>query len=312
MPGWSTNDMADQRGKRFIVTGATAGLGLETALALALKGADVVLVGRDAARGAAAEARIKAGGGAGARFEMCDLASLASVAEFARRLLAEDVPLDGLINNAGVMALPSRLETQDGFERQFGVNYLSHFALTARLLPLLRRARAPRIVNLSSLAHRRGAIHFGDLQFAAYDKWAAYQQSKLAMLMFTLELQRRSDAAGAGLSCLAAHPGWASTEIFGLEPDSSQGRGALMEMGFAVFRFFAQSAAEGALPTLYAATSPDARAGGYIGPGGWGEIKGAPAPAKIFPQALDRGAAERLWHCAEELTGVAFDWRAAH
>jgi NAD(P)-dependent dehydrogenase (short-subunit alcohol dehydrogenase family) len=195
---WSVKDIPDQTGRRAVVTGATGGLGYETALALAGAGAEVILAGRNAAKGRDALARIEAAyPGAAGRFELLDLASLASVAAFAARLAAEDRALDLLVNNAGVMALPVRRITADGFEAQFGTNHLGHFALTLQLLALLGRGRAARVVTVSSLAHRRGRIDFADLQSMRYDPWAAYARSKLANLMFALELQRRRRRASS-------------------------------------------------------------------------------------------------------------------
>jgi NAD(P)-dependent dehydrogenase (short-subunit alcohol dehydrogenase family) len=219
MVGSAQAEVPSQLGRTAIVTGATGGLGYETALALAKAGAEVVLTGRDDRKGASAIEKIgREVPDAKAAYEHLDLASLASVADFAQRMRARQ-SLDLLINNAGVMALPRRQTTADGFEMQFGTNYLGHFALTARLLPLLRRASEPRVVNVSSLAHRTGFIHFDDLQgVRVYSPWKAYGQSKLATLMFALELQRRSDAAGWNLTSNAAHPGFARTGLFASGP----------------------------------------------------------------------------------------------
>jgi len=201
------------------------------------------------------------------------------------------------------MALPRRQTTADGFEMQFGTNHLGHFALTARLMPLLRRASGPRVVSLSSLAHRTGFIDFDDLQGArVYSPWKAYGQSKLACLMFALELQRRSDAAGWNLISNAAHPGFARTNLF------TSGPGGLVSLasGFAA-PLFGHSAADGARPILFAATSPEAKPGAYYGPGGFGELRGAPARALIMPQARDAAAAARLWDASERLVGTSFE-----
>ena len=214
-----------------------------------------------------------------------------------------DSPLDLLINNAGVMALPRRQVTADGFEMQLGTNHLGHFALTARLLPLLRLASAPRVVSVSSLAHRTGSIDFGDLQGERhYSPWKAYGQSKLACLMFALELQRRSDAAGWKLISIAAHPGFARTNLF------SSGPGGLLSMATDVAApFFGHSAADGARPILFAATSPEAKPGSHYGPGGFSELRGSPARALIMPQARDTAAAARLWEVSAKLTGTSFE-----
>ena len=257
MTNWNTTNIPPQQGRSAIVTG-TGGLGYETALALARAGGDVVLAGRSAAKGMASVAQIQAAApGARIVFEQLDLASLASVAAFSDRILGTRASLDLLVNNAGVMTPPTRQTTSDGFELQFGTNYLGHFALTARLLPLLQQGHAPRIVNLSSLAHRSGAIQFDDLQWErSYKPWASYAQSKLAMLMFALELQRRSDAAGWGLMSNAAHPGYARTELIANGP----GKDAfLSKINVLIQPLISHSAADGALPTLFAATSPDAK-----------------------------------------------------
>ena len=256
-------DIPSQTGKTAVVTGATGGLGYETALALTRAGAEVILTGRDDNKGQAAVEKISRDVvGANVSYERLDLANLASIADFAQRM--EGRPsLDLLINNAGVMALPRRQTTADGFEMQFGTNYLGHFALTARLLPLLRAASAPRIVSVSSLAHRTGFIDFNDLQGERiYSPWKAYGQSKLACLIFALELQRRSDAAGWNLISNAAHPGFSRTNLF------AGGPGGLISLAtdFAA-PLLGQSAADGARPILFAATSPEAKPGGYYGPG---------------------------------------------
>jgi NAD(P)-dependent dehydrogenase (short-subunit alcohol dehydrogenase family) len=296
-------EIPSQLGRLAVITGATGGLGYETALALAKAGAEVVLAGRDDRKGASAIEKIsREATDARLSYQHLDLASLASVADFAQRMRARQ-SLDLLINNAGVMALPRRQTTADGFEMQFATNYLGHFALTARLMPLLRRASGPRVVNVSSLAHRTGFIDFDDLQGArVYSPWKAYGQSKLATLMFALELQRRSDAAGWNLTSNAAHPGFARTGLF------ASGPGGLLSLAtdFAA-PFFGHSAADGARPILFAATSPKARPGAYYGPGGIGELRGAPAPALIMPQARDATTAARLWDVSGKLTSTSFD-----
>ena len=293
---------------RAVVTGATGGLGFETALGLARAGAHVILAGRDAAKGQAALERLRRDApGASAEFEALDLASLASVEAFAGRMLAAGPALDTLVNNAGVMAPPARRTTADGFELQWGVNYLGHFALTARLMPALLRAEAgARVVQVSSVAHRRGRMVWDDLGGERrYNAWASYSQSKLAMLIFALELARRAEAQGWPLVSDAAHPGWAATDLIANGPGGGAPgvKGRLLDLGF---RVFAQSAADGARPLVYAAASPDAKSGGYYGPTGFGEIKGPPGPARVMPQARDAAAAGRLWAVSESLTGVAF------
>ncbi len=233
MTDWTIANIPPQWGKLAVVTGATGGLGYQTAMRLAQAGAEVALTGRNEAKGREAVSKIRNQfPDAKISFEALDLANLASVADFARRLATAHSSLDLLINNAGVMALPTRQTTADGFEMQFGTNYLGHYALTAQLLPLLRRAHQPRVVSLSSIAHRTGFIQFSDLQGERfYSPWKAYNQSKLAMLMFALELQRRSDSAGWNLMSTASHPGWARTDLFANGP------------GFGLISFASQFAA---------------------------------------------------------------------
>lgn len=308
---WTVADIPEGGGRAALVTGATRGLGLHVAQALARSGMGVVLAGRDRAAGEAAVAAIRARQGAGGTvsFVPLDLGSLADVESFASGMAAQYPALDLLVNNAGVMAIPSRHATVDGFERQLGVNYLGHFALTARLLPLLRRGRSARVVSVASLAHLRGRIDFADLQSErGYRPWPAYQQSKLAMLMFGRELQRRSVAAGWNVSSLAAHPGIARTEL--LESGPGQGRRGGWSPERTLMRLFgplfAQSAERGAAPILYAATAPGAEPGGYYGPDGFREMKGDPAPAQVSAAASDPVAAARLWDESERLCGVRF------
>lgn len=296
-------EIPSQLGKTAVVTGSTGGLGYETVLALAKAGAEITLTGRDDRKGQSALEKIsREVVGARIRYEHLDLASLASITDFAQRMQVRQ-SLDLLINNAGVMALPRRQTTADGFEMQFGTNYLGHFALTARLMPLLRRSNGPRVVSVSSLAHRTGSIDFGDLQGTRlYSPWKAYGQSKLACLIFALELQRRSDAAGWNLTSNAAHPGFSRTNLF------ASGPGGLLSVAtdFAA-PFFGHSAADGARPILFAATSPQAKPGAYYGPGGFGELRGAPAPALITPRARDAATATKLWDLSEKLTGTSFE-----
>jgi NAD(P)-dependent dehydrogenase (short-subunit alcohol dehydrogenase family) len=304
---WCVTEIPNQTGKLAVVTGATGGLGFETALELGRAGAEVILAGRNAAKGAEAIRRISAKvPPAKVRFELVDLASLDSVAKFADRLLAEGRAIDILINNAAIMANPKRQTTADGFELQFGTNYLSHFALTGRLLPLILKSQSPRVVQVSSGAHKMGKnkIDFDDLQSErGYSPWNTYCQSKLAMLTFALELQRRSDAHGWGIRSNAAHPGFSRTDLIANGPgaNSLQSR-----MGKLVGRFLSQSAAEGALPTLYAATDPDAQPAGYYGPRDRFEMRGPVANAVIGKAAKDQAAARRLWEVSEQLTGVSW------
>lgn len=306
---WTLADLPSQRDKLAIVTGASpGGLGYETALALAGAGASVVLAARNPAKGETArQAILAAHPAADVRVEALDLAQLVSVAAFAERIAARSSRLDLLINNAGVMAPPQRQTTADGLELQFGSNYIGHFALTAQLLPLLRAAPAARVVNLSSLAHRQGRIDFDDLQSERpYRPWKAYGQSKLAMLMFALELQRRSDARGWGLCAVAAHPGIAQTALVANGPDADGRRSVVGTATRWLAPLISHSAAAGALPTLYAATSPQVRGGAYYGPDGLFELKGDPAPARIARQARDPQVAARLWEVACTLAGVTF------
>ena len=302
---WTTNDIPDLSGRLAIITGATGGLGLETALVLAGKGAEVVLAARNPAKGAEAERLIRSRHpDAAVRFELLDLASLASVRAFAEQYLATGRPIDILIDNAGVMALPTRQTTVDGFEMQFGTNYLSHFALVGRLLPLLIAAKA-RVVQLSSVAHRSGHIRLDDLNSQThYSPWPVYQQSKLAMLMFALELQRLNEAHGWGLTSVAAHPGFARTDLIA---NGHAGKPGLFARGARLLEaVLSHSAADGALPILMAATLPDATPGGYYGPTGFQEMKGPPGVAVIKRQARDADVARRLWAESERLTGVAY------
>ena len=302
---WTTNDIPDLSGRLAIITGATGGLGLETALVLAGKQAEVVLAARNPAKGAEAERLIRSRHpDAAVRFELLDLASLASVRAFAERYLATGRPIDILIDNAGVMALPTRQTTVDGFEMQFGTNYLSHFALVGRLLPLLIGAKA-RVAQLSSVAHRSGHIRLDDLNYQThYSPWPVYQQSKLAMLMFALELQRRSDAHGWGLTSVAAHPGFARTDLIA---NGHAGKPGLFARGARLLEaVLSHSAADGALPILMAATLPDPTPGGYYGPTGFQEMKGPPGVAAIKRQAKDADVARGLWAESERLTGVTY------
>jgi len=302
---WTLADIPPQNGRRAVVTG-TGGLGYETALALVAAGASVVLAGRSETKGRGSVVRIlNLHSHASIAFERLDLANLASIADFAGRMEAARTPIDLLVNNAGVMAPPRRQTTTDGFELQFGTNHLGHFALTGRLLPLLRAGRSPRVTTVSSGAHHTGQIHFDDLQWKQrYQPWPAYAQSKLANLLFASELQRRSDAAGWGLLSDAAHPGYARTELIANGP----GRDSLMSRlgGVLIAPWASQTAADGALPQLFAATSPDARRGGYYGPSRRFELVGPPAPARLSQAAQDQAAARRLWEVSQALTGVTF------
>ncbi|WP_272944126.1 SDR family oxidoreductase [Xanthomonas maliensis] len=304
---WSLNDMPSQNGRIFLITGGTSGMGYEDAKALAAAGGRVVIAARNPERGQQAIARIKQEiPSAQVQFESVDLSNLASVRALAERLDKTLPRLDGLINNAAIMAPPQRGTSADGFEMQLATNYLGHFVLTSELVPLLRKSAAPRVVTLSSIAIHRGSIDFGDLQSAqAYEPMTAYAQSKLACLMFALELQRRSDAASWGIQSLAAHPGVAVTELVARGPglDSDQGR------QWSAMRDRLQTAAQGALPTLYAITAPEARGGTYYGPTGPNEMAGPLGVAAVPAAARDMQAAARLWEVTEELTGTRFATR---
>jgi NAD(P)-dependent dehydrogenase (short-subunit alcohol dehydrogenase family) len=313
--GWSVTDMPSQVGRRAVVTGANSGIGYYAALELARAGAHVVLACRDAARGAAAWGRIRAAvAGASGEVVVLDLASLASVRAVAEVELARGGGLDLLINNAGVYAPKRRLETADGFELQFGTNVLGHFALTGLLMPALVRAaesggERPRVVTIASIAHRRGRLNFEDLQSAKkYSPSASYGQSKLADLMLAFELDRRLRAAGgsaARVMSVAAHPGVANTNLFQVGDFGSVELAVRRGFSVAIGRLL-NDEAQGAVPTLFAATAPDAVSGGYYGPQGFLEMRGGDVGvAKVAAQALDVGAAGRLWGECERMSGVA-------
>lgn len=303
---WISTNITKQNGRSVIITG-TGGLGYETALVLARAGAEVTLVGRNEKKGTESINKIRTiVPAANVRFENADLADLDSIEAFSKRIINQRQSLDLLVNNAGVMTPPQRETTKDGFELQFGTNYLGPFALTAHLMPLLRKGNKPRVVTVSSIANREGKakINFDDLQSVRnYDSMVAYDQSKLADLMFTLELQRRSDAAGWGIMSVASHPGISSTDLMANGPGENSPLARILN----IFTFMRQSATDGALPSLYAAISPNVQGGGYYGPGGFYEIKGLPRPAKIPPKARDINVAKRLWEVSKQLTRVDFD-----
>jgi NAD(P)-dependent dehydrogenase (short-subunit alcohol dehydrogenase family) len=310
MAGWTADDIPDQSGTTVLVTGGNSGLGYETVLQLARKGARVLVAARDRARGTAALERLGAEApGSQAELAQIDLADLTSVERFADGFLAGGQELDVLINNAGVMAIPHREITAQGYERQFGTNHLGHFALTGRLLPVLARRPGRRVVTVSSNQHKRAkGIDFDDLQGErGYRPWGAYAQSKLANAMFVLELDRRLRAAGLDTVSAGAHPGFAHTNLQVSGPRS--GGTSLVARGMgAATRLFAQPARDGALPTLYAATAVDVHGGDYFGPDGPGEMRGHhPTPVQFSAAAHDQAAAARLWAVSEELTGVTFE-----
>lgn len=302
---WTSADIPDQRGRLALITGANSGLGLETARALLARGATVLLGCRDPGR--AEQARrvllpVAAGGGGAVDLLDLDLASLAQVRRAAAELADRYGRLDLLINNAGLMALP-RLLTRDGFEMQLGVNHLGHFALTQALLPLLRGRPDARVVTVTSGAQYFGRIAFDDLQGERrYDRWAAYGQSKLANVMFALELQQRLRDQGEAVLSLAAHPGFARTN---LQPASIAANGSWLEpLAYRLMGPLFQSAAMGALPQLYAATAPEASPGGHYGPNRLGGLRGWPTPVPIAPAALNAEQCQRLWQCSEALTAA--------
>lgn len=311
MPDWTARDIPDQTGRLAIVTGANSGTGYETALELARKDAEVILAVRDVNRGEAAAQRIRREmPRARLRVEALDLSRQTSVTAFADRLLADGAPVHTLINNAGIMALDRREQTEDGHELQWATNYLGHFALTARLMPLLKAGQA-RVVQLSSIVHRPGRLRFDDLNYVhGYKPWPVYGQSKLAILMFGLELDRRSRANAWGLTSVTAHPGYARTALIGNGPLGHRPVvRAVMQLVFRPFiePLLSHSAADGALPILMAATDRKIRPGAFVGPQGAKEMKGPPGPAKAEPHALDEAAAARLFDDTEARLGVRFE-----
>lgn len=304
MKNWTTADIPQRNSGLAIITGSTEGIGYEDARALSSAGWTVIVLGRNPQKGAESIARIQQSNPkAKVSFEKIDLADLSSIKSFASRMMAKGQAIDLLINNAGVMTPPKRLETADGFELQFGTNHLGHFALTAQLLPLLRQSPDARVVTLSSVANREGTINFDDLQStSSYVPGKAYSQSKLANLMFALELQRQSDKHGWGVTSMATHPGVSRTNL--LITGAGRWSGAGMARTFLPFLF--QPAAQGALPTLYAATSGAAEGGRYYGPNKLMETRGFPAVAKIPAQVEDVHVSIRLWEISQELTNVDF------
>lgn len=298
--------MPSLEGQVWVVTGANSGLGLETVKALAAKGAQVVMACRDPGRAEAAADEVR-GVAPGAKLELesLDLASLESIEKFATRLAKTHPVVDGLVNNAGIMAIPRRT-TADGFEMQLGTNHLGHYALSMRALPLLEAAKAPRLINVASTAHKFGTMNFDDLMGEkSYAPWAAYGQSKLANLLFTYELHRKLSAAGRKTIAAAAHPGYAATNLqtVGAKMTGSKFSAWFMNAGNSLM---AQSADMGALPTLYAATVSEVKGGEYFGPDGFMEMKGYPRRCDSNAKSKDTAAAQRLWEVSEKLTGVRF------
>jgi NAD(P)-dependent dehydrogenase (short-subunit alcohol dehydrogenase family) len=309
----STPDITvpDLTGRRAVITGANSGLGLGLTRRFAEAGAEVVLAVRNRAKGAAAVEEVRAAvPDARLTIRHLDLASLESVAAFGAELVAEGRPIDFLINNAGVMALPNRAVTRDGFEMQFGGNHLGHFALTAHLLPLLRAAAAPRVTTVSSISTWWGRLDFGDLQSEKrYWPQRAYGGSKIANLLFARELDRRSRQGGWGILSNAAHPGATITNLQFTGPTHG---GAAITRTRLLYGFLYripglwQRVPTGILPLLYAATSPEARGGAYYGPDGFGGLTGGPADARAPRRALNDADAARLWAVSEDLTGAAY------
>ncbi|MFS0724232.1 oxidoreductase [Paenibacillus sp. 1P07SE] len=296
---WDEQHIPSQRGKVAIITGASGGLGLETAQALARKEATVILAVRSAEKGGKAKAAILNGfPDADVRVMQLDLSDLDSVHSFAESFASSYTSLDLLINNAGVM-IPPYSQTKQGFELQMGTNHFGHYALTARLFPLLKRTPSARIVNVASSAHRMGKLNLDDLdwQQRKYKPWQAYGDSKLANLYFTLELDRRIKSSGLSLVTTAAHPGLAKTEL-----DRTSGGVKLF------FRLFGQDAVMGALPTLRAAVDPQLQGGEYLGPGGRMQMKGYPVLESPVQLAYDEDIARRLWEISEARTEVTFDF----
>jgi NAD(P)-dependent dehydrogenase (short-subunit alcohol dehydrogenase family) len=304
---WTVDRIPDQSGRLAIVTGANSGLGLVTAQELARAGARVVLACRNVGKGESARDTVqRAAPGAQLELEELDLAGLDSVRAFAERFRAAHDGIDLLINNAGVMATPRRT-TAEGFELQFGTNHLGHFALTALLIGAMEGRDDARVVTLSSGAHRFGRIAFDNLGGdRRYFRWRAYGQSKLANLLFALELDRRLRAAGSNVKSLSAHPGWAATNLQYAGPPAFDR--AVAHVGN---RVWAQSADMGALPTLYAATEPGLEGGAFCGPDGFLEQRGHPEPVSMSSAARDEEVARRLWEVSEEMTGVRFELAGA-
>lgn len=297
---WSVEAIPDQRGRVALVTGANSGLGLETARALAKRGATVLLACRSAERAEAARRELASEATGSCEILPLDLADLASVAAAAEQVCRRWSRLDLLINNAGVMALPRQLSA-DGYERQFATNHLGHFALTQALLPLLGDTPASRVVTVSSGAQHFGRIAFDDLHGEQrYDRWRAYAQSKLANTLFALELQQRLHQRGSTTLSLAAHPGIARTQ---LQPSSVAASGKRLEaLAYRLMDPLFQSAADGALPQLYAATAAEVSGGELIAPGGMGEMRGAPRRGRLPVAAADPQQRARLWEVSEALT----------
>jgi NAD(P)-dependent dehydrogenase (short-subunit alcohol dehydrogenase family) len=299
---WTVDQIPDQSGRTAVVTGANSGLGLVTALELARAGASVVMACRNLEKGEAAADHIhETVPTAQVEVQELDLSGLDSVRRFANGLDVDE--LDLLVNNAGIMWTPQR-RTEDGFELQLGTNHLGHYALTGLLLARLNRAEAARVVTLSSNEHKRGHIHFDDLQLErGYGSRKAYRQSKLANAAFGLELDRRLRAAGSSVTSVLAHPGYTATNLQFTGPTGATK--LMMRVGNPLI---GMSAEQGALPTLYAATAPDVEGGQYFGPDGIREYRGYPTLVQVKPEGRDLEVGRRLWSVSEELTGVTYDF----
>jgi NAD(P)-dependent dehydrogenase (short-subunit alcohol dehydrogenase family) len=311
MARWSEQSIPDLNGKRMLITGAASGIGFEAARALAEHGAEVLVADINQQGGEAALARIRARhADARIRFLPLDLSRRQGVIDFAGTLVAEGRPLDVLINNAGIQPISERRTSPDGFELTFGIGHLGHYVLTGMLLPLLQTAPAPRVVTVSSMVHGKGYFDWDDLQIEHnYSSQRPYNQTKLANLLFAREFQRRIDAAGGKIKSLAVHPGVAQTAIGANRKNLGQfqpGDYLISAILSVVMPLLGQPASAGALPTLYAASSPDIQGGGFYGPDGFGEMKGAPKAAVIKPAGQDMDAARRLWEVTEQLTGFPY------
>ena len=300
---WTADDIPSQVGRTFIVTGANSGLGYATTRELARHGAHVIITARDRTKGERAIEELRTRQpDVSLELRDLDLSDLESVKAFAQGIIADGVPVDVLINNAGIM-MPPRSLTRQGFELQFGTNHLGHFALTGLLLDRLRAGRDSRVVTVSSTAHKSGSIHSDDLTGERrYARWAFYAQSKFANTVFGLELDRRLRAAGMPVKSILAHPGYSATNLQTTGPT-----GLLKLMMRVGNRYLAQDVEIGVLSQLYAATDPKAKAGQFVGPDGRAEASGYPTIVQPITRARDAETAQRLWQISEELTGVRFD-----
>lgn len=293
---WGVADVSSQEGKRFIVTGSNTGTGFHIAKNLAVNGGEVILACRNESKAKQALEKIKlVKNDVKVTFEKLDLASLKSINDFCDVIKNKYEHIDVLVNNAGVM-VPPKSETEDGFELQFGVNHLGHFALTGKLLPLLEKSESPRIVCMSSIAHNMGKIDFSDINCknSKYKKWARYSQSKLANLIFALELDSRLTKGGYKSRAIASHPGYSATDL--------QRHTGSKFMNYII----AMSAEQGSLPAIFASTEQEALTYPYWGPAGGQEIRGWTGKAKINKKAKDKSVAKRLWDVSCELTSVDY------